>query len=144
MILVRELDVLKSLSNIFEHESSRTLQNYIIWRFVWSLSDHMSTKFQVLKLKFMQIFQGIKTGLPRKIKCANSVNYYMGLAVSKLYIEKYFDESSRQESTEMIDNVQQIFRQMIDRTTWMDAESKGRALEKVLSFRSSKFFVHLF
>jgi predicted metalloendopeptidase len=57
----------------------------------------MPKRFRDLKQKFNKIFQGINIEKTQKIKCAQYVNGYMGLAVSKLYIDKYFDENSRQE-----------------------------------------------
>jgi len=97
IIIISEMEVLKNISMIIENESSRTIQNYLIWRFIISQIEYMPKRFRNLKEKFNKIFQGINQDKSRKIKCAQYVNGYMGLAVSKIYIDKYFDENSRQQ-----------------------------------------------
>ena len=82
---------------IIEKESIRTIQNYFIWRLMFSFIDEMPKRFRSLKNEFNQIFEGISMRKSRKIECAHYVNSYMGLALSKLYIDKYFDPNSRKE-----------------------------------------------
>ena len=91
------MEVLRNVSMIIERTAPRTMQNYFIWRFLMGLIEYMPRRFRILKQEFNKIFQGIKVGKARKIKCAQFVNGYMGLAVSKLYINKYFDPHSRKE-----------------------------------------------
>ncbi len=99
------MEVLRNISMIMEKASPRTIQNYVIWRFMMSQSEHMPMRFRRLKQEFNRIFEGINKEKPRKIKCGQYVNVYMGLAVSKLYISKYFDENSRKEVNRLILNV---------------------------------------
>ncbi len=89
------MEVLQKISQILENESSRTIQNYLIWRFIQNSIEYMPKRFRILKEKFNKIFKGINIEKSRNIICAQDVNYYMGLAVSKIYINKYFDENSR-------------------------------------------------
>ncbi|CAF4084485.1 unnamed protein product [Rotaria sp. Silwood2] len=54
----------------------------------------------------------------------------MDFAVAKLYIEKYFDESARNQSMEIIVNVRNAFIDMVQQSSWMDPISKSKAIEK--------------
>ena len=82
---------------IVNGESSRTLQTYFIWCFVISQIDSMPKRFRMVKQEFNRVFQGISSEKARSIKCITYVNRYMGFALSKLYLEKYFDETARNE-----------------------------------------------
>ncbi|CAF2716453.1 unnamed protein product [Rotaria sp. Silwood2] len=55
----------------------------------------------------------------------------MDFAVAKLYIEKYFDESARNQSMEIIVNVRNAFIDMVQQSSWMDPISKSKAIEKI-------------
>ncbi len=87
---------------IIDRQSPRTIQNYLLWRFMMSQVDYMPKRFRTIKQQFNKVFQGINTEQSRPIKCATYVNRNMGFAVSKLYINKHFDENSRKEVTKLI------------------------------------------
>lgn len=89
--------VLENLSRILENESPRTIQNYFICRFVLSVIDEMPKRFRILRKEFKKIFQGIEMDKSRKIQCSHYVNEYMGIALSKLFIDKYFQPQSKKE-----------------------------------------------
>jgi predicted metalloendopeptidase len=97
IIIVNELDVLRNISTIINGESPRVIQNYLIWRFMMSQIDYMPQRFRSIQQQFNRIFQGVKTEKARTIKCVTYVMRYMGFAVSRLYIMKYFDRNSRKE-----------------------------------------------
>ncbi|CAF4912373.1 unnamed protein product, partial [Rotaria sp. Silwood1] len=90
-----EIDFVRNVSLIIDQESPRTLQNYIIWRFIMSQIDNMPNRFRSIKQEFNKIFREITTERPRTITCATYVNNNMGFAVSKLYINKYIDKDAR-------------------------------------------------
>lgn len=90
------MEVLKNISKIIDEESLITIKNYLIWRFLIKYIDYMPKRFRILKEKFNKIFAGVEKEKPRKIKCAQQVNKYMGFAISKLYINKYFDQYSKE------------------------------------------------
>lgn len=97
IVIISEKIVLQNISMIIEKESIRTIQNYFIWRLMFSLINQMPKRFRIIQNEFNQIFEGISMSKSRKIQCAHRVNDNMGLALSKLYIDKYFDQYSRKE-----------------------------------------------
>lgn len=102
IVMIGEMEVLQNVSMLIEGESPRTIQNYFIWRFLMGLIEHMPKRFRNIKQEFDRIFRGIKVEKARRIKCAQYVNEYMGLAVSKLYIDRYFDQNSQKEVTRFL------------------------------------------
>ncbi|CAF4644597.1 unnamed protein product [Rotaria sp. Silwood1] len=93
----------------------------------------MPQHIRMIRQRFDRIFRGTNAERPRKVVCGGLANNYMGFAVSKLYIKKYFDENALNESLEMINNIRNTFIEMLDESTWMDAESKVKAIEKAKS-----------
>ena len=97
IINISELKVLQNVAKILERNSPRTIQNYLIWRFVMSHIDHLPKRFRSLKQEFRRITKGSTVENPRSHTCASYINKNMGMIVSRLYIKKRFDETARQE-----------------------------------------------
>ncbi|CAF4268207.1 unnamed protein product, partial [Adineta steineri] len=117
--------------SIIDQQSPRTIQNYMIWRFMMSRALNMPKRFRNIVQQYNSVFYGTTGSQRRPIICANYVNKMMGLAVSKIYINKYFDKDIRKEITEMSDNIRNVFIKMINQTVWMDSKSKSATIEKV-------------
>ncbi|CAF3762941.1 unnamed protein product [Rotaria sp. Silwood1] len=130
IIFISEIDFIRNVSSIINHYSPRTLQNYLVWRFVVNRIDQMPQQFQIIKQNFLKVFIGTKSQKSRTIECATYVNTNMDFAVAKLYIEKYFDENARNQSMEIIMNIRNAFVDMVQQSSWMDPISKSKAIEK--------------
>lgn len=95
VVIINNIQYLRNVSLIISGYSSRTVQNYMVWRFLMNLADDMPKQFREIKKQFNTKLQGSATQKSRKLTCATNVNSVMGLAVSKPYIKKYFDENAR-------------------------------------------------
>ena len=58
----------------------------------------------------------------------------MGEAIGKIYVEKYFPESSKKRMLELVHNLQTALSQRIDEATWMSAATKAQAKDKLENF----------
>ena len=96
-VFITEIDFLRNVSLIIEQQSARTLQNYVIWRFLMSEIDQMPKRFRNIKQEFAKIFREMTSERARSITCIDYVNENMGFALSKLYINKYMDNNARSE-----------------------------------------------
>ena len=95
VVSVSELEFIRNASQILEETSPRTLQNYMVWRFMMRRAANMPQAIRVFKDRFDRVFRGTTAEQPRTILCGNYVNSNMGFAVSKVYIKQYFDETAR-------------------------------------------------
>ncbi|CAF1169584.1 unnamed protein product [Rotaria sp. Silwood1] len=132
IVTVSELEYLRNVSLIINQQSSRTLQNYMVWRFMMSQASNMPKHFRTIRQQFDKVFQGINTEPSRAIVCGEYVNNIMGFAVAKLYINEYFDQNARNQhnfNSSFMRNFLLMLhittkrnlrslRQPIDRTTW--------------------------
>lgn len=80
---------------ILEQTSERTLQNYLVWRFMMNRAGNLPQSIRAIRDRFVRVFRGTTAEPPRTVSCGNFVNSNMGFAVSKLYIKEYFDENAR-------------------------------------------------
>ncbi len=69
----------------------------MIWRFIIHRIPNMPKRFRMILDKHRKTALGIHNEQSRISKCIDYVNNNMGFAVSKLYINKYFDKLARRE-----------------------------------------------
>ncbi|CAF5097710.1 unnamed protein product [Rotaria sp. Silwood1] len=92
--------------------------------------SNMPQQYRIFRDRFERVVRGTSAEPPRTILCGQYVNGNMGFAVSKLYIKRYFDSNARNQSFDMINNIQAAFIDMLNQTNWMDVESMNKAIEK--------------
>ena len=95
MVSVNQIDYLHNVSMIINQYSPRVVQNYLVWCFVFEMLDYMPKRFQMIKQNLNDLMLGTSGKQSRSIECSTSVNNVMGFAISRLYIEKYFSEQTR-------------------------------------------------
>ena len=59
----------------------------------------------------------------------------LGFAIGKIYVNKYFPESSKAKMAELVENLRTALGQRIDKLDWMGEETKVNAKEKLMAFR---------
>ncbi len=77
---------------------------------------------------------GTRQDRPRWKRAVSVVGNVLGEAVGKIYVERYFPESSKQRMTQLVRNLQTALGQRIDAQDWMSAETKVKAPEKLDAF----------
>jgi membrane metallo-endopeptidase-like protein 1 len=109
IVTVSELEYLRNVSLIINQQSPRTLQNYMVWRFIMNQVSYMPQRFRTIVQKFDRVFRGINTQQSRRISCGVDVNNIMGFAVAKLYKDEYFDQNARSEVPEITVDLTALF-----------------------------------
>jgi neprilysin len=61
---------------------------------------------------------------PRWKVCVNQVNSNLGMAVGAMFVRKYFDENSKEDTLVMTHELQHAFREIINETEWIDSQTK--------------------
>jgi predicted metalloendopeptidase len=131
IVTVSEVAYLVNVSSIIQQFPPRVIQNYLIWNFMMNRASSMPKRIRSTREQFDRVYQGTSAEPTRTTTCANYVNDNMGFAVSRLYIQKYFDENARNQSKDIISNIRDSMVTMLQNADWMDAVSKDKAVEKV-------------
>lgn len=86
---------LEELVNLLAVTPSRTVANYIIWRFVRHRANNLDQRFDDAKQRFYNVILGREKSPSRWKGCVSQVNSNLGMAVGSLFVGKYFDETSK-------------------------------------------------
>jgi predicted metalloendopeptidase len=95
LVSVSAVAYLVNVSLILQQTSPRTVQNYLTWRFMMNRASSMTREIRSSGDRFQRVFQGTSVEPSHTITCIQYVNDNMGFAVSRLYIQKYFDDNAR-------------------------------------------------
>lgn len=73
----------------------RVLHNYMLWRIVAALSEHLSTPFRNTIHEFSHEIEGTEQQLELGRMCLNQANKHFGMALGALFVEEYFSSASK-------------------------------------------------
>ncbi|UJR20406.1 hypothetical protein I4U23_023537 [Adineta vaga] len=130
LVTVSEVPYLLNVSTLLHQTPPRILQNYVVWRFLMNRAIYMPQHIRNTREQFDRVFKGTSAEPARSTVCTDYVNNNMGFAVSRLYVKKYFDDDARNQSKELIQNIRTSMIAMLENATWMDADSKAKAVDK--------------
>ncbi|CAF3407017.1 unnamed protein product [Rotaria socialis] len=130
IVSISEVAYLVNISSILQQAPPRVVQNYLIWRFMMNRASSMPRRIRSTREQFDRVFKGTSAEPSRTTTCANYVNDNMGFAVSRLYVQQYFNDIARNQSKEIIKNIRSSMMVMLQKATWMDDKSKAKAVEK--------------
>ena len=110
------------------------LKAYMELAVISSSAGMLSDNFTDRNFEYKKVAYGVQQQQPRWKRALSFVQGIMGEAVGKLYVQKYFPESSKQRMITLVKNLQDAFAQRIEENTWMTAATKKKALEKLQAF----------
>ena len=112
-----------------------TWKSYLTWKVLKHYSNHLNEAFVAQHFKF---YQGVLTG-KTEMKPLNerAINELTGMTIGEvlgqLFVEQYYSDKSQQRVNTMVDNLLLTFGERISDLSWMSAETKKEALNKLNS-----------
>lgn len=97
IVVINQIEFIRNISLVISQQSPRTLQNYMIWRFLIHRIPNLSKRFRMIFDKLKKATLGMNDEPTRMMTCVDYVNDNMGFAVSKLYLNRYYDRVARHE-----------------------------------------------
>ena len=131
-IIVCQISFFKGFAKLFNSTDLAVLKDYVAGRLIVGASSYLSDKFYEANFNFFsRTMSGITEQKPRWKRATSVPNGILGEAVGKLYVEKYFPESSKNKVLQIVDNLKASLAQHIDDLEWMGEETKSYAKEKL-------------
>lgn len=125
---------IKEVEKILEETSLDDLKTYAEAKVISSATNSLSDEFRAASFKFNQTLSGVKQDRPRWKRAVGVVSGVLGEAIGKLYVEKYFPESSKQRMLDLVHNLQTALAERIDEALWMEQATKDQAKDKLSNF----------
>ncbi|MBR1705749.1 MAG: M13 family metallopeptidase [Bacteroidales bacterium] len=134
-VIVAQPSYFDGLDQIFENTDLETLKAYTLAQFINSSAGALSDDFYTASWEFFSHqMAGAQEQRPRWKRAMSVPNSYLGEAVGKMYVDRYFPASSKRKMITLVENLRTALGQHIDALDWMSDSTKVRAREKLASF----------
>ncbi|XP_047126168.1 endothelin-converting enzyme homolog isoform X1 [Hydra vulgaris] len=131
VVLATSPNYLKKVANLIKKTDKRLLSRYMMWQMLRDKISFLSDDFRKARAEFNQKMTGVEDTEPRWRKCISMTNENMGIPIGALYIEKYFSESTKTKTNDMIDEIVEAFKSRIDNHDWIDGKTRKGVIQKV-------------
>lgn len=131
---VGQPEPIHEVEKILTETSLDDLKAYAEVHAVCDAVNELSDDFRTAQFEFTKVLSGAQQDRPRWKRATSLVSGVLGEAIGKLYVEKYFPESSKQQMLALVHNLQKALAQRIDESTWMSAATKAQAKDKLSNF----------
>jgi len=135
--VVNQPSFIEALDDIWLEQPLEVWKDYYAFKTVDAFAAYLSDAFVQAQFDFEgRVLGGQEALEPRWKRGVNAVDMALGEVVGKLYVERHFQEASKQRMDQLIENLREAFRTGIDELEWMTPETKAKAQEKLARFNT--------
>ncbi len=133
--VVREDDAIQNLAKIFADTPVETWKAYMKFQLLNANSAVLPSALDEASFAFFGTeIRGTPKQRERWKRGVAAVNNAMGEAVGKVYVEKYFPPSSKEQMQDLVSNLRTALSARIDTLPWMGDDTKAQAHAKLDKF----------
>ena len=131
-VIVSQPRYMEALQAIFTENKVDDWKAYMRWTLLNRSAGMLSTAIGAANFDFYgKTLTGAIKQRPLDERALQTVNGATGEALGKLYVEKKFPAEAKTKAENMIKNVIRAYENRINNLTWMSAETKVRAIQKL-------------
>jgi len=135
-IIVSQPAYMKAFDKVYKQTSLQALKDFMTWDVFNSVAGELSTEISNADWEFYgKYLEGQKERRPLEERALSTVNWTIGEAVGKLYVDKLFPPEAKNKAKEMITYLQKAYTERISKLPWMSDETKKKAIQKVNSLQ---------
>ncbi|WP_346838886.1 M13-type metalloendopeptidase [Microbulbifer sp. SAOS-129_SWC] len=134
-VIVNQPDYFAAASKIIADTDIPTWKRYFKVKLLSSMARYMEKDLAQLNFDFYGTkIRGVTEMEPRWKRAVNFVNGAAGELVGKRYVTKNFPPEAKARMVGLVNNLLDAYRDSIQTLTWMSADTKKKALEKLDNF----------
>jgi putative endopeptidase len=122
---------LRRLNQVIETTPFETWRPYLRYHLARSSAAWLGQKFFDEAFTMQAVFTGTKTPQPRWKRASGAMDFAMGQAIGKAYVDAAFPASSKARMMELVENLRAAMRERIESRPWMSAATKKQAVAKL-------------
>ena len=131
-IIIGELNYMINLQKVFKENNVSEWKTLLRWDVLNGAADMLSNEIEKVNWDFYsKDLSGAKAQRPRDERALQTINWTIGEALGKLYVEQKFPPEAKEKAQKMIKNVILSFENRINALAWMSEETKIKAIEKL-------------
>ncbi len=134
---VSQPEPVKNVIKLVNEESLDTWKDYLTYHAITGNASLLSEEIYAADFAFYGTkLQGQQEPRPRWKRAVGAMSgtQSLGFAIGKVYVERYFPESSKAQMATLVENLRSALGQRIDGLDWMGEETKKSAHDKLAAF----------
>eukprot|EP01090_Pellita_catalonica_P017027 TRINITY_DN5052_c0_g1_i1.p1 TRINITY_DN5052_c0_g1~~TRINITY_DN5052_c0_g1_i1.p1 ORF type:complete len:574 (-),score=81.20 TRINITY_DN5052_c0_g1_i1:36-1736(-) len=121
-----------NLFSVMERTDIQTLKHYLVFHLVAGSATLLSNKFVDARFNYLKQVYGLHSRRPRSEECVSTTQGHLGFMLGHFYVEKYFNQESKDAALELIHEIESSFEKYsLEKLTFMDATTKANAKSKL-------------
>ncbi len=135
---ITQPEPVKEMIKLVNEQPLSVWKDYLTYHAVSNNSDMLSEEIYLSNFEFYgTVLNGQKEPRPRWKRAISQMSgtQSLGFAIGKVYVDKYFPESSKEKMATLVENLRKALGERIESLDWMGAETKINAKEKLMAFR---------
>lgn len=134
-VLVGQPKYYVALNNLLKTQPIDVWKNKIKFTAISNAASYLSKDFRDAKFDFYnKQLNGQKVQKERWKQMAATVDGGLGELLGQLYAEKYFTADAKKRMLDLVNNLQAVYKERIEKLDWMSADTKKKAIEKLNGF----------
>jgi putative endopeptidase len=131
-IIVSQPKYMKALQAILVENNVSVWKEYLKWNLINGSTSLLSSKVEDANFDFYgKTLTGAIKQRPREERALQTINGTIGEALGKLYVAEKFPAEAKLKAEKMIKNIILAYQNRINNLTWMSADTKTKAIEKL-------------
>ncbi|MGS0682126.1 M13 family metallopeptidase [Shewanella sp. 125m-7] len=134
---ISQPEPVKAMIDLVNQQPLNVWQDYLTFHTVSNNAGLLSEDIYAANFGFYgKTLNGQEEPRPRWKRAVSEMSgtQSLGFAIGKVYVARYFPESSKQQMAELVENLRTAMGQRIDGLDWMGAETKVNAHAKLAAF----------
>ncbi len=105
---------------------------FLRWKLITELAPFLASRFEQENFDFYgKILNGQPSMKPRWKRVLATVNYALGDAIGRMYVDRYFPPEAKDRMLALVENLKDTFRSRIENLSWMALDTRKAALQKL-------------
>ncbi|MBL8536055.1 MAG: M13 family metallopeptidase [Hyphomonadaceae bacterium] len=135
-VVIAELSAMGPLAQLFMATPVSTWRSYLSYHL---LKNNAAILPSSLDNEVFDFYGRTLNGQPQQRerwkRAVQAVNGALGEAVGQIYVQRHFPPEAKAQMLELVENLRTAYGQRIDQLSWMSAETKVAARQKLATFR---------
>jgi putative endopeptidase len=134
-VLVGQPGYYKALDGLLKTQPIEVWKDKATFEALSGAAPSLSKDFRDANFEFFgKVLSGQKQQRERWKLMSENVDGGLGELLGQLYVQKYFPPDAKKRMLDLVNNLQGVYKQRIEKLDWMSPETKKRALEKLGAF----------
>jgi putative endopeptidase len=129
---VTEPKFFQALEEVWNTQSIADLKTYLRWHIAHAAAPYLSATFVNENFEFFsKMLRGVPELQPRWKRCVQLIDQQLGEALGREFVRRAFGPELKRNTRHMTQQVEQAMQDDLSQLTWMGAETRQQALDKL-------------